>query len=169
MLPMSAHGSIASVSGCSRGVCFTPNSGHLLLTTNSRPIMWLPSSSYQSEFVPSNKCSGAPHTPQLRLVAFVGSSRLSGPPRAPLGVLLCATGAVGFLASAGGPTFARHGLGRCLVVIGSGMKRASEIRRLHDARSHRHDTPRENVPIQNHTAFAGSDVKPLICTSEIST
>ncbi len=76
---MSANGSIASVSGCSRGVCFTPNSGHLLLTTNSRPIMWLPSSSYQSEFVPSNKCSGAPHTPQLRLVAFVGSSRLSGP------------------------------------------------------------------------------------------
>ena len=54
--------------------------------------------------LPSKISPSAPHTPQLRLVAFVGSSRLSGPPRAPLGVLLCATGAVGFLASAGGPT-----------------------------------------------------------------
>src|SRR5258706_14726004 len=71
------------------------------------------------EFVPSDqiKSPRAPHTPQLQHLAHVDSSRLSGPPRAPLGVLLCATGAVGFSRNPTAPLLARHGLGVKLVMV----------------------------------------------------
>jgi hypothetical protein len=76
------------------------------------------------EFVPSNKSQRAPHTPKLRLVAFVGSSRLSGPLERPAFASYFARRGPSASRLAGGPAFARHG-----------PERRSTVRKRRPARS----------------------------------